>query len=306
MPDVAKRKLNLKLVGATSRDGGETPPSALMRPGNETARYQWVTKELADEWLRKNKINRKKRDHLCETYARNMRNDQWYATGAAIEFCEFEGDVEGILVNGQHRLTAISKTGIPIWSNVVRGLSYEARLYMDMGFNRTNADDLGYDGTTHQTYAHAAAARLVFAAKHGLRFMSQRVSRPELIDICRRHPQLDESVRLAYRGPKGIRPQILAGIHYVAKHVIGAEEKANAFVALFVDGEQRFPSLEAARKFREQAITIRGAKAEISRPAELKAAVIVWNACLLDKQPKDIWGKGGEEVKFEQLDPKRI
>jgi hypothetical protein len=71
-----------------------------------------VTKALADEWLKQNTRNRDVSETVVRRYAAELRGGYFKETHQGIAF-----DTNGTLIDGQHRLIAISRTGVPavIW-----------------------------------------------------------------------------------------------------------------------------------------------------------------------------------------------
>lgn len=94
-----------------------------------------VTPELANRWLEKNTNNRKLKKHVVETYVNDMKNGKWSLTGDSITF-----DEEGVLTNGQHRLTAVVKSGTSQYFNVMKGIAHN--INTDRGASRSVGDNL--------------------------------------------------------------------------------------------------------------------------------------------------------------------
>lgn len=107
----------------------------------------WMTitpakaREILDE---RNVNNRKISDRVAARYARDMRSGQWLTNGDAIRFA-----VDGTLLDGQHRLRAISLSGVTIRALVVWNLPREAQATMDDGRKRTMANVLELNGTAN-------------------------------------------------------------------------------------------------------------------------------------------------------------
>lgn len=104
-----------------------------------------VTPKLAQEWLvLRNRKNRSIYDSVVDKYAHDMEQGLWKFTGDPIQF-----DTEGYLLNGQHRLSAIVKSGktheIWIWE----GLDPTAQDAMDSGRVRLTGQQLSMDGIHH-------------------------------------------------------------------------------------------------------------------------------------------------------------
>lgn len=97
-----------------------------------------VTKEMADKWLEEtNILNRRMRPFRIEKYSRDRIHGLWITTHEAISW-----DWNGVLLDGQHRLEMISKTGLATELLVVRGIDPKARMVTNIGATRTPADIL--------------------------------------------------------------------------------------------------------------------------------------------------------------------
>jgi hypothetical protein len=112
-----------------------------------------INPEVAKHMLESNKINRALSNHTVEKYMRAMERGEWKLNGEAIIF-----DVAGNLANGQHRLHACIKSGIPLETLVVRGVPEDSFKTFDGGKNRNAADILSVSGEKN-TVALASAAR---------------------------------------------------------------------------------------------------------------------------------------------------
>jgi len=113
-----------------------------------------VTPEMAKAWLAKNTGNRKVRATTVERYAKAMKEGSWILTHQGIGF-----DVNGRLVDGQHRLMAIEQSGVSVDMMVTFNLDPKAFGGMDQGASRTAADLLG--GNARIAEVSNLAARIV-------------------------------------------------------------------------------------------------------------------------------------------------
>jgi len=107
-----------------------------------------VTPELAKEWLQVAKINRKIRPGYIEFLRKEIEQGRWEFTAEAIRF-----DVNGDLIDGQHRLNAIIQANSPVTLLIVRGLSPKVFYKIDTGMNRTLADTTGVPAKLVQIYS---------------------------------------------------------------------------------------------------------------------------------------------------------
>ncbi len=102
-----------------------------------TAVYQDVTPQMAHVWLTHNTNNYRK---LSSANIKNLKDELiggvWMATTQGVGF-----DVNGVLVDGQNRLTAILQTGITAEDMLVcYNLPEDAKFKIDVGRKRTLAD----------------------------------------------------------------------------------------------------------------------------------------------------------------------
>ncbi len=101
----------------------------------ETATFVNVTPPLAEMYLERNGRNRNIRPDVVSNYARDMSAHRWQITGEAIKL-----DADGNLLDGQHRLRAVIKSGETVTMLVIEGLPPEAQRVMDSGKPRTAGD----------------------------------------------------------------------------------------------------------------------------------------------------------------------
>lgn len=99
-----------------------------------------ITPSVASEWLTKNTANRRIIEHQVQSLINEIANG-WQLNGETIKF-----DKYGNLIDGQHRLTACVKSGIPFQSYVVFGLDNHVFDTIDVGSKRKGADCLSIIG----------------------------------------------------------------------------------------------------------------------------------------------------------------
>lgn len=120
-----------------------------------------VDPDIAERWLARNTNNRNLRRNLVESYARDMQSGDWLLTGEAVKF-----SADGVLVDGQHRLEAVRRSGVTVPMFVVRGLDRNTQAVLDSGAKRTVADGLAMAGYDHSTY-FSSGARVAIALARG-------------------------------------------------------------------------------------------------------------------------------------------
>lgn len=162
-----------------------------------------VTPALASKWLALNTHNRGVRDHKVEAYARDMRAGAWTENGDSIRF-----DVNGTLLDGQHRLEAIVEADMPVTMMVVTGLPPQAQETMDNGIRRSLADALLLRGETDVHTLSAVIRRALTyttGANDRMRGFTRRetFTNAECLDFLNRHPELRSYTR---HGKTAARP----------------------------------------------------------------------------------------------------
>jgi len=98
--------------------------------------WENIQPEKAKEYLEKNICNRPLQTLTVNRYAFDMQNNNWNAD--AIDPINFSCD--GNLLNGQHRLNAVVKSGKTIKFLVARNVSEDAQKYMDRGKSKSFLD----------------------------------------------------------------------------------------------------------------------------------------------------------------------
>ena len=112
-----------------------------------TASFDYVTPERAAFMLTSNVDNYRR---LNRKHINNLKNElmlgEWVATTQGIGF-----DTNGVLVDGQHRLTAIVESGVTAQLLVCYNLQPDSKLKVDVGRKRSMTDLTGLSGTVIAT-----------------------------------------------------------------------------------------------------------------------------------------------------------
>ena len=117
-----------------------------------------LTPNIAKELL---KSNYQKQRNISESrvnaYAQDMLSGSWVLNGET-----FALDQNGMLLNGQHRCTAVVKSGITIPAIFVTGLSTESFKTIDQGFLRSMAQILTIDGYKSSALLASLARTVIY------------------------------------------------------------------------------------------------------------------------------------------------
>lgn len=152
-----------------------------------------ITPELAEEWLTRNQDNRPLSPRVVEKYAAAMKRGEWQCNGETIVFSD-----DGVLLQGQHRLNAIAKSGITVRSYVVFDLPRSIFVTLDSGSSRKACDVLALSGFENTTgLAALIAMRHCYryggiTGFHGAAYPSKEQS----IAYAQSDPLLSEAVRI--------------------------------------------------------------------------------------------------------------
>lgn len=139
------------------------PKNCTRCPGTDIATgWVFVTTDVARRLLEFNvPNNRKLMPVTAGRHATEMKSGDWIVTHEGIGV-----DVDGFMVDGQHRLTAIAESGVGQWFLVTVNLPKSAVQVINRGRSRTLAHALqvlGYEGATTRM---VAAARVMHNGVH--------------------------------------------------------------------------------------------------------------------------------------------
>ena len=101
-----------------------------------------ITPEQAERWLASRPANRTIRPTVVARYASDMEEGRWCTTHQGIAI-----DANGKLIDGQHRLAAIVRSGMTIEMLVTFDVPDESVLSIDEGLKRNICDSLLFRGT---------------------------------------------------------------------------------------------------------------------------------------------------------------
>lgn len=151
-----------------------------------------VTPARAEQFLAKNVNNRPIRPRMVAAYARDLLSGRWQETGDAIKFAE-----DGTLLDGQHRLTAVVRTGVPVRLLIVRGLPRESQRVMDTGLKRQAADQVHIEGAAHGSVV-ASVARVALTIAHGSDMAGARaITNAEVMEWIDNNPDVHPAAAAA-------------------------------------------------------------------------------------------------------------
>lgn len=157
-----------------------------------------VTADRAKTMLLNIKNDRPLSEYTVLNYAETMRQGDWKFNGDPIRF-----NADGKLIDGQHRLHAIVKSGKPQHMLIISGLNSDVFDTIDVGKRRSPADLLGIVGYKN-TNALAATIRALIIYESGVYWASEAAktldynpSGLQVVEYAREHPEVAERVKQA-------------------------------------------------------------------------------------------------------------
>lgn len=189
-----------------------------------TSEVTHVAPELATFWLANNNTsNRPMRESRVAAYARDMVAGRWVFNGETVKF-----DVEDVLLDGQHRLAAIARSGVTVPLVVIRGLPPEAQETVDIGSVRTMADALSLRDEPGAKYL-AAIARKIVRWERGTATQggAGMVTHAEMHAYIEAHPELRRAVavaQLCQRSVPAAPSAVASAYHLCAQRDVSSAE----------------------------------------------------------------------------------
>lgn len=185
-----------------------------------------VTPALAEKWLAQNTHNRNIRENAVMAYARDMEAGNWAENGEAVKFAQ--GDVllldgppplyGGPLLDGQHRLQAVTLSDVTVRMLVVSGLKDSTQETMDDGRKRTLADALTLRGEQNTVALAAVIRRALMWTQNQYRNTGAYVpTNAECLRFFEEHPETRDSADAAkhLRVPSKLPSSVLGLTHWV-------------------------------------------------------------------------------------------
>ncbi|MFG3132832.1 hypothetical protein ACGFZU_34690 [Streptomyces tendae] len=251
-----------------------------------------ITPSLAKALLKQNTKNRNLREATVGDYVRDIESGEWPLNGETIKTA-----INGDVLDGQHRLAAIEKAGVPVETFMVIGLPPETQATMDAGRRRTTADALTLNDESHAT-ALASILRRAWAWKRGDRKFNQR-STPTTAEcraLLEQHPEIRRSAEIAARTRIAF-PHIPASALGTAHWLFNAVDPGECaeFFARVGDGAE-LPVGHPILALRSRVTSERAKEGTIPWARHLAYLVHAWNAQREDRTLSRMVVKPGAPV----------
>lgn len=178
-----------------------------------------VTPKMANEWLKRNEHNRNKKPKQLAKITRSMDLGEFRFAGDPIRF-----DKRERLIDGQHRLTAIVRSGESQPLLVMFGFDEEIQMHVDQNSVRQAGDQVMMFGPADRGGNNwASIARLIIRWDAEDLISNILVpSNAEIVAFCEEHPeQMRRAVTAAnaqYRRV-GTRKPVVGAVHFFAEEI---------------------------------------------------------------------------------------
>lgn len=266
---------------------------------DSTTRMIRITPEMADQILRRfNTKNRNIQPGHVDMMARDIRNGRWMVNVQPICFTgdplaydysdepvRKEGDMR--LLNGQHRLEACLKSGIPIEVPISTHVAEEAFATYDQQTRKGLSGMMGKEGLKVDARIAVAAARLQWRVDNG--YEPTRKAHPtesEIEEVLEHHPDLTDGA-LESRDPGLLKIASGGIILFMVYHVRqDRPDLAEEFIEFLRTGiyNEEHPMISIRAE-------LYGKRAEIHRLEVLRRLLVAWEEHKAFKDGKTGGGK---------------
>jgi len=138
-----------------------------------------VSPLVAEKMLEKNYNNRNVTKSNVTFLSKQMEDGKWLFDGQPIRFDSF-----GRLLDGQHRLNAIIKSGTTQKFLIVSGIESESFKVMDTGKNRSSGDALSVLGVSYANSISAGAKKIIkhYKGTHGKNNSGYKITNTDVVN----------------------------------------------------------------------------------------------------------------------------
>lgn len=259
-----------------------------------------VTPQQATIWLQQNSNNRPIRRFHVQQLVGAIKRNEWRVNGETIKFAS-----DGTLVDGQHRLNAVAKSGQTVEMYVVRDVDPEAVVTIDMGARRTLADVMQSRGASNTKTNRISTAVNFLAIVDGIAPRPNLSSIKQRMDLFERHPQIEDAVDPGARLYRAIGLNEAAGaVAFFKISEAGGLDRAAAFWDPLCSGENLVlgdPRLAVRQFVIRPRVGVRLSTA--FKFQQYGALVKAWNAFVNNRELKVIRYGGENALKMEAQAP---
>lgn len=244
-------------------------------PGAPRVLPMYITPETAQKWLGMPGPRRPVRDKKVAEFARDMKAGNWLLNGETIKIAPDGGVVDGI-----HRLKAVTESCATIYAYVAFGVPWEAQITVDTGSSRLMSDQLHLAGDKNAIVL-AAVAKRVWRWLEGYRSSGGPApTHTEMALLIAQCPLIIEATEYAMHA-RG-RWQYVRASTYGVAYFVFSERASNVAAVEFLDMVVKGAGLEEGHPvlaLRDRTLRAsRRDQASLSEHEQLALMIMAWNA----------------------------
>lgn len=271
-----------------------------------SSKIEIISPEKAQEYLRYNTFNRPLDIRYVASLADQMARGQWKMNGEPVIF-----SATGYLLDGQHRLAAIVKSGVSVEMAVTRGVAEDSFVTIDTGRGRTAAAVFAIAGIVNYSNIAAGLAKLAMLMKKGesnlfsgnSRYkLDGRITRQDLLNEYYRSPELYQDIcRMSMKFYKSGRlmsaSEIFAMIAYLVKEKNHSLDKVETFFNALCCGTPC--DCSAVNMYRNMLIRDKSAQFRMTPAVKRNLFAKTWNSYVQGKNVKRLsWSVEQGSIEF--------
>lgn len=233
------------------------------------AELKTITPAIAMDLLEKNYGNRSlNKDHV-ERLAKEIKEGRWKINGDMIRIGN-----SGRILDGQHRLNAVIKSGRTIQTWMMEGLDDDIFDTIDVGKKRSGGDTLASLGEEHP-FRLAAALALVDKYMTGRVLSYTLYSNGEIKELAEKYPLVRDAIVSKTNGKGILPPAVIDACNYLFS------QKDPKAASEFIDRVLKGHGLEEwdpAYILRERLVMNTVSKSKLKRGYIFALCIKAWNA----------------------------
>lgn len=268
-----------------------------------SSKIERITPDIARGYLQYNTYNRSLSNKAVDVLADQMQRGQWQMNGQAIIFAD-----NGKLLDGQHRLYAIIKSGVAVETVVTRGISEEAFKTIDLTRGRSAGDIFTIAGVKNAKAIAAGLGRLALLEKGRNIFIgsspyrSNKVTPYDLLAEYQRTPEFYQelyrtSIKFYEAGRIMKHSRIYAVMAYLIKVRKHSQTHVEAFFSALCIGT--YCDCAAINTYRNMLIRDKTSLKKMIAAVSSNLLAKTWNAYITHKSPKCLkWEEKEGNISF--------
>lgn len=231
-----------------------------------------ISPHRAAELLTLNQRNRHIRKAVVDRYVQDMVAGRWEFNGAPIIVSD-----TNVLIDGQHRLTAVVEAGVTLPFVVIYDAPDSTRYTVDQGAARKPGDILAFAGVENST-AVASIARVLMSREAGLSSTGgYKPSNTAIKDWVEAHPDVIEASDVYTQSRRQVpaNPSIVAAAYYLCSRIDPAA--AHDFFVRRLINTEGLTATDPVKVLRKRLLDMPGRDSAQVKAEQLRYILLAWN-----------------------------